>query len=127
MTAMPATAAEIAVARKTAKTAFIMLVVSLLCHMVLVPIAAWNHSLVLVIVSALIPMVIINVLRKQGKFPAYKSDTKTHAKSILTLVVRTTVTAFLFWNHLWLIAVVAMIVMSFVKAKSAKEAHKAKG
>lgn len=106
--------------RKTANTMLLMVVFSLACHWVVVPVAAWNHSLLLVIVAALAPMVLVNVLRKQGKYPAYKSDTKTHAKSIMLLVVKTTVTVFLLWNHLWIIAIVAVLVMSISKTKNKK-------
>lgn len=107
-----------AIDRKTASLMLSMVVFSLACHWVVVPVAAWNHNLLLVIVAALAPMVLVNVLRKQGKYPAYKSEVKSHAKSILMLVVKTAVTTFLLWNHLWLLAIVAIIVMSISKNKN---------
>lgn len=106
--------------RKTAQTMMFMVVFSLACHWVVVPVAAWNHNLLLVIVAALAPMVLVNVLRKQGKYPAYKSAVKSHAKSILMLVAKTAVTVFLLWNHLWIIAIVAILVMSISKNKNKK-------
>lgn len=103
--------------RKTANMMLRMVVFSLFCHWVVVPVAAWNHSLLFVIVAALAPMVLVNVLRKQGKYPAYKSEAKSRAKSIMLLVAKTAVTVFLLWNHLWIIAIVAVVVMSIYKTE----------
>jgi hypothetical protein len=107
-----------AISRKTAQTMLFMVVFSLLCHWVIVPIAAWNHSLLLVIVSALAPMVLVNLLRRLGKYPAYKNETRSHVKSLVWLVVKTAIGAFFFWNHLWIIAIVAIFVMSISKNKN---------
>lgn len=112
-----ATKTEPALDRKTANIMLRMVVFSLFCHWIVVPVAAWNHNLLFVIVAALAPMVLVNVLRKQGKYPAYKSEVKTHAKSIMWLVVKTAVTLFLLWNHLWIIAIVAVVVMSISKTE----------
>ena len=120
VTAIAAKTEAPAIDRKTAQTMMFMVVFSVACHWVVVPVAAWNHNLLLVIVAALAPMVVVNVLRKQGKFPAYKSETRSHAKSIMRLVVQTAVTTFLLWNHLWLLAAVAILVMSILKSKNKK-------
>lgn len=114
------TTATPTISRKTANTMLLMVAFSLFCNWVMVPVAAWNHNLLLVIVSALAPMVIVNVLRKQGKYPAYKNEGRSHAKSIIRLVAKTAVSAFLFWNHLWLIALVVILVMSISKTKIKK-------
>lgn len=104
--------------RKTAQTMLFMVVFSLLCHWAIVPVAAWHHNLLLVIVAALAPMALVNLLRAQGKYPAYKNETRSHVKSLVWLVVKTAVGAFLFWNHLWIIAIVAIFLMSISKNKN---------
>lgn len=114
------TITEPAISRKTANLMLSMIAFSVVCHWVVVPVAAWNHNILLVIVAALAPMVLVNVLRKQGKYPAYKNDTRTRVKSITRLVVKTAVAVFLLWNHLWIIAIVAVLVMSISKTKITK-------
>ena len=107
-----------AASRKTAAQAMLfMAVFSVVCHWAIVPLAAWNHNLLLVIVAALAPMALIAVLRATGKIPAVKIESASRRKSIITLVVRTAVVTFLIWNHLWLVAVVAVVVMSFLRTK----------
>ena len=109
-----------AISRETARLMLSMVAFSLACHWVVVPVAAWNHNILLVIVAALAPMVLVNLFRKQGKYPAYKSEVKSHAQSIMWLVAKTAVTVFLLWNHLWIIAIVAVFVMSISKNKNKK-------
>lgn len=107
-----------AASRKTAAQAMLfMAVFSIACHWVIVPLAAWNHNLLLVIVAALAPMALIAVLRSTRKIPAVKIESASRRKSIVTLVARTAVVTFLLWNHLWLVAVAAIIVMSILRTK----------
>lgn len=114
MTTIAPTAAA---SRKTAQTSLFMIVFSLACHWAIVPVAAWNQSLLFVIIAALAPMALANTLRAAGKLPAVAVGSASLTKSLINLAARTAVVTFLFWNHLWLIAVVALIIMSIYKTQ----------
>lgn len=85
--------------------------------MVVVPVAAWNHNLLLVVVAAIFPMTFMMVLRKLGKSPKANISARRWVKSISILAVLTAVSTVLFWNHLWFVALALVVVMVVSRTK----------
>lgn len=103
--------------RTAAKSSMMSMAVSLFSHMVVVPVAAWNHNLTLVVVAALFPMIFMMVLRKLGKSPKVSISARRWVKSISILAALTAVSTILFWNHLWFVALALMVVMVLSRTK----------
>lgn len=104
-------------ARTVAKFSMMASAVSFGSHMVVVPVAAWNHNLFLVLVAAVLPMTFMMVLRKQGKLPKANVPARRWVKSIAILAALTTVSTILFWNHLWFVALALVAVMIVSRTK----------
>jgi hypothetical protein len=104
-------------ARTVAKSSMMATTVSHLSHMVVVPVAAWNHNLLLVVVAALFPMTFMMVLRKLGKLPKANISSRRWVKSLSILAALTAVSTFLFWNHLWFVALALVVVMVVSRTK----------
>lgn len=104
-------------ARTAAKSSMMSMTVSLFCHMVVVPVAAWNHNLLLIVVAAIFPMTFMMVLRKLGKSPKANISARRWVKSISILAVLTAVSTVLFWNHLWFVALALVVVMVVSRTK----------
>ena len=112
--------APAAAKRRMANKLFFVFILSSVCHLVIVPLAAWNHNLFLVIVAAFAPMVIMGILRKVGVLPPINYGPKHWAKSILRLGAYTALGTVLFWNHLWLLAIVVFTAVMFINGKIKK-------
>lgn len=100
-----------------AKASALGTVISLVCHLIVVPVAAWNHNLPVVAIAALFPMVFMMVLRKTGKLPKVSIPARHWVKSVAILAAMTTVATVIFWNHLWLVALVLVAVVIIVKTR----------
>jgi hypothetical protein len=73
-------------------------------YFIVFPIAAWNHNLVLMVVSVLIPFMLgraVAVLNGRSFTPAKKSP-----KGFLI----TALAGFLLWHHLWFFLIIFVIV-----------------
>lgn len=100
-----------------AKSSALASILSLLSHMIVVPVAAWNHNLFLVVVAATFPMFFMMVLRKTGKLPKVSIPARHWVKSVAILAAMTTVATVIFWNHLWLVALVLVALIVIVKTR----------
>lgn len=107
----------IPVARTVAKFSLMSSAVSFGSHMIVVPVAAWNHNLFLVVVAAVLPMTFMMVLRKMGKLPKANIPARRWVKSVAVLAAMTTVFTILLWNHLWFVALVLVAVMVVSRTK----------
>lgn len=104
-------------ARRAAKASALATVVSLVCHLIAVPVAAWNHNLPVAVIAALFPMLFMRFLREKGDLPKVNIPTRHLIKSIAMLAGMTIVSTVIFWNHLWLIALVLVAVNVIVRTR----------
>lgn len=111
------TAVRTSAALTAAKASALATGVSLVCHLIVVPIAAWNHSLLVVVIAALFPMVFMRFLRQKGDLPKVNIPARHMAKSVAVLVAMTAVSTVIFWNHLWLVALVLVAVNVIVRTR----------
>jgi O-antigen/teichoic acid export membrane protein len=104
-------------ARTTAKYSALGAVVSLVSHLIVIPVAAWNHNLFLVVVAAMFPMFFMMTLRKAGKLPKVSIPARHWVKSVALLAAMTAVATIIFWNHLWLVALVLVAVIIIARTR----------
>jgi chromate transport protein ChrA len=107
----------VTVNRDTASAVLLVFLASLVCHVILVPVGAWNHNLALVIVAAIVPMIFTKFFRMADIIPPRSGGSASWVKSIIALTIDTAVITILLWNHLWLLAILAFVVSAFTNKK----------
>lgn len=104
-------------ARRAAKSSALATAVSFACHLIVVPVAAWNHNLPVVVIAALFPMLFMRFLRQTGDLPKVNIPARHLVKSIALLAGMTVVSTVIFWNHLWLVALALVAVNAIVRTR----------
>lgn len=87
-------------------------------HFIVFPLAAWNHNLVLLVLSVIIPAVFARVILATTSIKA--TGTKKSVSTRVVGIMATVLTGFLFWNHLWYV-VVALVVINMVWNKKKRK------
>lgn len=92
--------------------------VSLASYLIVFPLAAWNHHAVLLVGSALMPLVMAQfVLYHSGKTLFVGLFTTKHAIQLFVLAVL----GMLIWNHQWFLALLLLAVEIFINGKSMRK------
>lgn len=94
-------------------------IVSIICHWVVLPSAAWNHNALLVIFAFIIPMIVLHEGRKRGIVPALNLTPQQKQSSVIKFTLTTIAIVVIFWNQWWflILALLAFQIVRIMKDK----------
>lgn len=85
-------------------------------YLILMPIAAWNHNVPLLITALagiIIPVAAVRIIRHLGLLRVYREFQST--KGLLLEFSGLLITVFLLWNHQWLLTIIFVIATLIFK------------